>query len=186
MAIATFDDLRYTARYDSADRARLAKSVGGKNLFLSHSQSDIGTAAQAVDILEQHGARVYMDVRDSGIASSTSDVDIAKRLRNAIQTTRRLVVLVSENTRTSRWIPWEIGVADGIGGADRVALFPIRKDVNTSDLWAHQEYFELYARIESVRWPPSSPPSWIVRVPDGTLSGNIWPLQMWISNSRPT
>jgi hypothetical protein len=31
------------------------------------------------------------------------------RLRKAIQQTRGLAVLVTENTRTSRWLPWEMG-----------------------------------------------------------------------------
>ena len=185
MAIATLDDLRSTARWDSDDRAKLAKSVGGKNIFLSHSQSDLRPAVHAIDILEQHGANVYMDVRDAEIASSSSDREIAMRLRRAIQQTRRLAVLVTENTSTSRWIPWEMGVADGISGPEKVAVFPFRRDSNAASLWAEQEYFELYARVESVRYPPGSAPQWIVRIPNGTPSGNIRPLGLWLAESKP-
>jgi TIR domain len=185
MAIATLEDLRYTARWDSADRVKLAKSIDGKNVFLSHSQSDLRPAEFAVDILEQHGASVYIDVRDAVVASASSDREIAMRLRKAIQQTRRLAVLVTENTSTSRWIPWEMGVADGIGGPGRVALFPFRRDANAPSLWAEQEYFELYARVESLSYPPGSPPQWIVRVPNGTPSGKVQPLGLWLTNSRP-
>jgi hypothetical protein len=144
MAIATFDELRYTARHDADDRARLAKSIGGKNLFLSHSLADLPHLKYAVDLLEQNGARVYIDVKDASVAN-VSAADAAKRLRSAIRETRRLVVLVTENTHTSRWIPWEMGLADAVTsvGADRIALLPLRSSSSASELWAKQEYFEL-------------------------------------------
>lgn len=78
-----------------------------------------------------------------------------------------------------------MGVADGSWGSERVALLPVKQTATAADLWAHQEYFELYPRIESLRPAGSPGPTWIVRVPDGTPSGNIWPLKMRLANSRP-
>jgi hypothetical protein len=178
MAIATFDELRRTARLDAADRERLAKSLGGKNLFLSHSLSDLDHVKYAVDLLEQNGARVYIDVADASIANANA-TDAAKRLRNAIRETRRLVVLVTENTKTSRWIPWEMGLADATTGVDRIALLPLRSSGTASELWAKQEYFELYARIE--RYVTGSSTSWIVSMPGGGAQY----LSNWLDNTRP-
>lgn len=178
MAIATFDDVRRQARYDSDDRAKLAKSMGGKNLFLSHSLSDLQHAKYAVDVLEQNGARVYIDVADAAIASSTSR-DVAARLRTAIRECRRLVVLVTENTRTSRWIPWEMGIADAISGGERVALLPLKATASASDLWAQQEYFDLYARVECLHTDGGR--MWIVRPPDGS---GPYLLSHWIERTQ--
>jgi hypothetical protein len=174
MAIATYDELRYQARYDADDRARLAKSITGKNLFLSHSLADLPHLKYAVDLLEQNGARVYIDVRDAA-ASSVTAAEAAKRLRVAIRDTKRLVVLVTENTHTSRWIPWEMGLADATTGVDRIALLPLRSSTSASELWAKQEYFELYARIER------SGTSWLVYLPDG----NVRTLSHWLDASKP-
>jgi hypothetical protein len=179
MAIATFDELRHVARYDAEDRFRVAKSIGGKNLFLSHSLSDLQHVKFAVDLLEQNGAKVYVDVRDASVAN-VSAAEAAKRLRSAIRETKRLVVVATENTHTSRWIPWEMGLADAATGQDRIALLPLRATSSASELWARQEYFELYARIERVA--SGSSPSWLVYLPDG----NVRTLSHWLDTSKPT
>lgn len=180
MSIATFDELRQTARYDSEERAQLAKSITGKNLFLSHSHADFSYLKYAVDLLEQNGARVYIDVRDASVANVSAS-EAAKRLRSTIRAAGRLVVLVTENTHTSRWIPWEMGLADAAKGPDRIALLPLRASSTASEMRAKQEYFELYARIESFGVPGSAP-FWFVITPDG----KVHPLSEWITTSRPT
>jgi hypothetical protein len=179
MAIATFDDLRNVARYDNEDRVKIAKSLTGKNLFLSHSQSDLQHAKYAMDLLEQNGARVYIDVRD-GSLQDASDIDVAKRLRNAIKECKRLVVLVTENTRTSRWVPWEMGLADAVAGIDHLALLPLRASATAAELWAQQEYFNLYARVER-HYSAATGSSWLVRTRDGAYIG----LSQWVERSRP-
>ena len=180
MAIATFDELRSNSPFLSDDRVKLAKSLTSKNLFLSHSLSDTEPARRALALLEQHGATVYLDIEDVGLKSASS-ADVAGRLRRAIEQCRRLVVIVTENTQTSRWIPWEMGLADAFATPARVALLPLRPSATASELWVKQEYFDLYARIERHTSPGEYTPSWAVRAPDG----QYWTLGAWLNHFKP-
>ena len=126
----------------SEDGVKIAKSIRDKDLFLSHSLSDTSSVRDAVGLLQQHGANVYCDINDAFLAAALF-LDVASRLRRAIQTCRRLVVLMTENTHTSRWIPWEVGLADAFATSARVALLPLCSSNSSSELWATQEYFEL-------------------------------------------
>lgn len=74
-----------------------------------------------------------------------------------------------------------MGLADAATGQDRIALLPLRASSSASELWAKQEYFELYARIERVA-SGSASPSWMVYLPDG----NVRSLSQWLDTSRPT
>jgi hypothetical protein len=100
-------------------------------------------------------------------------------LRKAIRACRRLVVVVTENTQTSRWIPWEMGIADVEFGEARVALLPIKPNSYSAEDWSEQAYFNLYARIEPGTTAPS--PSWLVR----TSQGKWISLVEWIQSTRP-
>ena len=180
MAIATFDQLRgATPHGDSLRFDSIRKSLDDKNLFLSHQMSDLAPAKAAVNLLERHGASVYLDVEDASLQASSPN-QIAARLRNAIRACRRLVVIVTDNTQTSRWIPWEMGIADQQFGDSRVALLPIKPQSYSAEDWTQQSYFNLYARIEPSGAGTS--PTWLVK----TLQGNWVPLTQWINDTRPT
>ena len=180
MAIATFDELYNDSPFVNDDTVRLAKSLTQKNLFLSHSLLDVKHARWALGILEQSGARVYLDIRDSSL-TSMNVTDIAARLRGVIRECKRLVTLVTENTQTSKWIPWEMGLADAVATEERVALFPLRPNASAGELWAKQEYFGLYPRIEREYSYMQSKSVYVVHLPRG---GQI-PLSDWLNRSRP-
>ncbi len=57
-----------------------------------------------------------------------------------------MVVLVSTNTKESRWIPWELGLGDEAKKTWNVALFPV-VEKNYETAWTKQEYLGLYRRI---------------------------------------
>lgn len=167
---------------DSLRLDDVRKSLTSKNLFLSHSLSDLGPAKAAVNLLEKHGAEVYLDVEDVSIRNSATSKDIASRLRTAIRHCKRLVVIVTENTQTSRWIPWEMGIADVEFGESRVALLPAKASASASELWVQQEYFDLYARIEPRAGTAYAAPAWFVRTSDG----NWLSLNDWLSRTKPS
>ena len=179
MAIATYEELARDAPWVSDDNLRLAKSLTNKNLFLSHSFQDMHHARWAFGMLEKAGAKVYVDARDASLQNVTAK-DAAIRIRGVIRECKRLVALVTENTHTSKWIPWEKGIGDGVASEDRVAIFPLRS-AGGSELWAKQEYLELYPRIEREWSYMYSRAEWIVRLPNGTSVS----LSDWVYRSRP-
>lgn len=177
MSVATFDQLRASAGTVPEGRIKLAKSMIRKDLFLSHSHRDVAHIGAAIQLLESHGASVYVDTLESG---SPSPQEMASHLRQAVVRCRRLVALVTEATSSSRWIPWEMGLADGSAGTTQVALLPLRAS-GGAELWAKQEYFELYARIEYVTLQGEASPCWAVRNPD---DGQYWRLAQWLRNTK--
>ena len=98
-----------------------------------------------ITILENHGGYVYVDKKDSRLPDSVA-FEAAEILRDTIRQCKKMVVLVSSNTKESRWIPWELGLGDAVKTHMNVALFPIvEKSYETT--WTQQEYLGLYRRI---------------------------------------
>ena len=178
MAVATFDQLRASGGVITEGRIKIATSLASKNLFLSHSHRDIAHLGAALGLLEGYGASVYVDVRD---AIGGDPNQVAERLRKAVVSCRRLVALVTEATSTSRWIPWEMGLADGAAGSTQIALLPLRA-TGADALWAQQEYFDLYGRIEYVTLSGESAPCWAVRDP---TDKKFWTLDQWMWRTTP-
>lgn len=113
--------------------------------FLSHSTKDAELLPVAIRILENHGATIYIDKKDSSLPPYTNR-DTATKLRNRINQSKKFVLLASDNSRDSRWVPWELGLADGCKKQDNVAIFPaVENQSNTS--WTNWEYLGIYNRI---------------------------------------
>jgi len=130
-------------------QATVRKSASSRQLsgstFLSHSSKDQDLVVGAIRVLENHGAAVYIDEIDPEMPPYTTE-QTAELLKKRINTASRFVLLASENSKESRWVPWELGVADGFKGIDRIALFPTA-DKGYDQSWASWEYLGLYHRI---------------------------------------
>lgn len=113
--------------------------------FLSYSSTDLELLAPVISILENHGTSVYMDRKDPRMPKKTS-AETGKLLRSAIDKCRNFVLLVTDNSKDSIWIPWELGLADGNKTSYKVAIFPSVEKSNDKE-WAEQEYLGLYDRI---------------------------------------
>ena len=72
--------------------------------------------------------------------------ETAALLKQRINQTKRFVLLTSNNSKDSRWVPWELGIADGAKGLGKIALFPASDNTN-DDSWTSWEYLGLYQRI---------------------------------------
>lgn len=147
MAFLTYDELRNLTTYISEERIikSASESSSGKKVFLSHSSADKEHLAGVIRFFEKLTASVYVDEGDKRLPKPPSP-ETAQILRDTIQQCPRFVVLISENSYSSRWIPWELGLADGFKGVASVAILPISKSANEGD-WAKQEYLGLYPRI---------------------------------------
>ena len=139
-------------RYDVvnfSNRAYLseAKTASAKaTVFLSHSSADDEHVERIVLFFREFDALAYADNYDKSLPKPPS-VITAETLKNKIANKSRFVVVVSPNSRNSRWIPWEIGIADGKKGVAPIAILPITADGN-EDAWTVEEYFGLYPRIK--------------------------------------
>lgn len=67
-------------------------------------------------------------------------------LKGRIRQSKRFVLLASDNSKESRWVQWELGIADGFKGLDSIGLFPASEKSHEQS-WASWEYLGLYRRI---------------------------------------
>jgi hypothetical protein len=122
-----------------------AKSLPGKNTFLSHSSKDDDKVGGAVRILTIHGAQVYVDHNDP--LNRTDDcIAIAAHIRSVIRACKKFVLLATPASTDSKWMPWELGLADGIQSHSNVAVLPAAERSFDMD-WAQQEYLGLYRKV---------------------------------------
>jgi hypothetical protein len=159
--IATYAQLRAWGSHPEAATI-LEKGFGltGKNVFLSHTTADDDLVAGVVLLLHKHGASVYVDHQDPSVAGADC-VAIAEHLRKVMSQCSRLVMLASPKSKDSKWIPWELGLADGLERQRNVALFPSAE--SSSDLsWSEREYLSLYRRIVWAHFEGRSIYQWMV------------------------
>lgn len=158
----TYSKLRSIgAEYGESQLLRKASEPDGKNVFLSHSSKDNDILPGVIKILEGHGGRVYVDTRDSDLDKSDF-TNTAARLREAVRTCSKFVLLVTPRTKDSKWIPWELGLGDGAKRDYNVALFPSAEDWYYES-WSEQEYLGLYRRIIWDKFKGETEKEWMVQ-----------------------
>lgn len=122
---AEFQDIE--AKLSLNEQASLRKRAEDRSptsaTFLSHSSSDRELVVGAIRVLEGHGATVYIDKKDPTLSPYTSK-ETARTLRQRINQSKKFVLIASKNSKESKWVLWELGIADGDKGAARVAIFP--------------------------------------------------------------
>ena len=77
-------------------------------VFISHKSEDMELADECANILKEKGFDIYLDKYDPYINESP---DRAKRIESKIESSTDLLVIITENTKLSWWVPFEIGLS---------------------------------------------------------------------------
>jgi hypothetical protein len=78
-------------------------------VFISHQKADTEIALHISQRLKYiHSIDSYVDVIDTSIGNGE---DLALHIQVQMDKCTQLIAVVSEATKTSWWVPWEIGVA---------------------------------------------------------------------------
>jgi hypothetical protein len=116
------------------------------DIFLSHSFSDAKDVIAVKSLIEEQGRSVYVDwIEDKQLDRNRVTVTTAELLRHRMKSCKSLVFATSENSSTSKWMPWELGYFDGMRPG-KVSIFPLLREYDTN--WTGQEYLGLYPVIE--------------------------------------
>ena len=83
------------------------------DVFLSYRHTDKATAWGLAQYLDLQGIRVFIDVHDYTLAPGQGDLDGA--LMTAIDNSNTMIIVVSDKTQVSWWVPWEVGVSTPYG-----------------------------------------------------------------------
>jgi hypothetical protein len=79
-------------------------------VFVSHQKGDSEIAsAVAARLRLSHQIDCYIDIIDTNLLKSGES--LGEYLRSEMGKCTQLIAVVSENTKVSWWVPWEIGIA---------------------------------------------------------------------------
>ena len=119
------------------------------DIFLSHSYSDKKIIPALKSKLEDMGYSVYVDwITDKLLSRDEVNKRTAEVLQVRMKQSKCLIYATSENSKNSRWMPWELGYFDGIKDK-MVGILPIKKDNNSfKDDFKGEEYLGLYFYID--------------------------------------
>ena len=87
-------------------------TLGIKCVFLSHQQKDKELCKKIADYLMAADIDVYFDEYDSDLKfhrQSNNPSGVVQSIKNGINASSHMLVVVSPNTINSSWVPWEIG-----------------------------------------------------------------------------
>jgi hypothetical protein len=139
---------RSTRVFKSADtllREAATTTETSFDVFLSHSVKDAEVILGIVAALKQHGLKVYVDwLVDPLMDRSRVTPETAERLRQRMRQSASLVYAHSNQSGSSKWMPWELGYFDGFRSA--VAILPIAQ--TSEESFVDQEYLGLYPYID--------------------------------------
>ena len=113
-------------------------------VFLSYSHHDKKWAHAVLLMIEMIDGALYIDLRDDSLPRDTTQ-GTADILRERIGQADKFLLLVTDKTKESAWVPWELGIADGLKGPENIAVLPL----STAQGFEGQEYIERYNRVEN-------------------------------------
>ena len=110
------------------------------DIFLSHSSLDARLVLGIYAILTGRGYAIYLDsISDPHLNRRNVTRQTARTLRYRIAQSRSL----TNNTTNAKWVPWELGFADGWKDG-KAAVLPITDEVTFSG----REFFEIYPEVQ--------------------------------------
>lgn len=151
------------------------------DIFLSHCFLDKEVVKALFIDLTSMGFKVYVDwIIDPNLDRSNVTKESAELIRKRMKSSKSLLLAISANATTSRWMPWELGFVDGNTG--NCAIIPVfESSYNLPDTYTGFEYLKLYPYIkkrnnvrgESKLWVAENPTKYVVL--DDFISANLKP-----------
>ena len=81
-------------------------------VFISHKSSDMNAAEAVAEYLKSNNIDVYLDKMDIDLQKKTKKRDaqgIVDSINEALKCSTHILVLVSDQTKESWWVPYEVG-----------------------------------------------------------------------------
>lgn len=143
-----YEVARIKAREILAEQTRAFSVLKKYDIFLSHAKLDELLILQLKKDLETYNLTVYVDwVEDPHLERSNVNKFTAATIRDRMRSCRSLLYAISENSKQSSWVQWELGFADG-HKSGRVAIVPLEEDNPVKPNFYRQEYLGLYPYID--------------------------------------
>lgn len=85
----------------------------GSKVFISHKDSDSSLARRVASRVRSNGLSTYLDSVDDALIKDGPE--LADHLLRRMAECQQLIAVVSNQTKGSWWVPWEIGVGSEKG-----------------------------------------------------------------------
>lgn len=114
-----------TERILEARRRRThQRSDANGRVILTAAEQDRALQRPALHFLVSQAASLYVDVRESGDPDREPEgYDLW--LRTCLAHGRSLVLVATQEGLASKWVPWQLGLAEGFLGRENVAVLPV-------------------------------------------------------------
>lgn len=126
----------------SASRAYDSKPT----IFISHKHSDLQDLQGVIGLLQDLGAKIYIDSMDIKMPKETSG-DTAKRIKEVIKYCKKFVLLATEDAIRSYWCNWELGIGDTHKFKENIAILPMKEIGESNYKYIGNEYLQIYPQI---------------------------------------
>lgn len=117
-------------------------------IFVSHISKDKAAAQHIANFITESGFNVYLDINDPELQRAV-DIDNAEYITMCIEKgitkSSHILCLLSENTKTSWWVPYEVGF--GKKGGKEIATLALK---NTTDIPSYLKITENLQGIVSL------------------------------------
>ncbi len=143
-------------------RERTAGS-SGPCVFISYRSSDRRIALELAAAFDAAGLDYYIDVADAGLQAASASGDseaVVKAIEEGIRRSTHLIGIVTEATKESWWVPFEIGssraaaTAAGVEPTERTAYLVDRSVTVLPD----------YMKVSALLGLPADLSAWISKV----------------------
>jgi len=114
------------------------------DVFLSHSTKDVALIKSIRDVLEDSlGISVYIDWEED---AGTPRDEMADTVKRAMNRSKTFLVIKTDNSDDSSWVPWETGYFDNKDD-DKIGVLLIEDDDRefNHETFEHREYLKNYA-----------------------------------------
>ncbi len=174
MSFYTINDLNQVASTRTfSQKERIineAKEYTVFDIFLSHCFLDREVVKALFLDLTSMGFKVYVDwIIDPHLDRANVTKQSAELIRNRMKSSKSLLLAISANATTSKWIPWELGFIDG--NTTKCAIIPVfDSSYNLPESYLGYEYLKLYPYVkkrnnksgESKLWVAENPTTYVV------------------------
>ncbi len=130
---------KYDSRVDESKYKRSGQTK--KTAFLCHSHQDEALVKGLIVLLREQGIELYIDWLDHSMPEKPNK-ETASKIQRKIKDSNLFLFLATENSKASRWCPWEIGYADAC--PKNIYIIPTSAGYETYG----NEYLDLYKRID--------------------------------------
>mgnify|MGYP001618704005 CR=1 FL=1 len=112
-----------------------------KTAFLCHSHKDELIVKGLIVLFKEAGINLYIDWEDHAMPAIPNG-ETARKIQTKIRNCELFLFLATQNAKSSRWCPWEIGYAD----SSNRGIYII-STADSSETYGN-EYLELYPSID--------------------------------------